>query len=236
VDVTAEPARRERNTIYVVDRPGAAQSVIQIGHIGVPRTNPDYFALAVLNRLLGGAFVSRVNLNLREDKGYTYGARTSFDYRRGAGPFTASAGVQTAVTKESIAEFMKELRGVRGEIPVTPEELLYARQSIVRAFPAGFETPSQIAARLEDVVVYGLPDDYFNNFTARVGAITLEDVTRVARQHLNPERFAILVVGDRKVIEKGLRELEDVSNDVVYLDSDGRPATADRTSGGGGRN
>jgi predicted Zn-dependent peptidase len=111
---------------------------------------------------------SRVNLNLREDKGYTYGARTSFDYRRGAGPFTASAGVFTKVTKESVAEFIKELRGIRGERPVTEKELSYFKQSLIRSYPRGFETPEQIANRLTDVVLYRLPDDYFNSYAARV--------------------------------------------------------------------
>jgi zinc protease len=123
VAVDAKPVARDHTTIYLVDRPGAAQSVIDIGTVGVSRTAPDYFPRLVLNQMLGGSFVSRVNLNLREAKGYTYGARTSFDYRRGAGPFTASAGVQTAVTKESVYEFLKELRGIRGDIPVTQAEL-----------------------------------------------------------------------------------------------------------------
>jgi zinc protease len=232
VDVTAAPVARQRNTFYIVDRPGAAQSVIQIGHVGVSRSSQDYFPLVVLNRLLGGGFISRVNLNLREDKGYTYGARTAFDYRRGAGPFAASAGVYTRVTKESVAEFMKELRGVRGEIPITPEELLYAKQGFGRAvLSSGFETPSQIANRLEDIVLHGLPDDYFNSFGARIAAVTLEDVNRVARQHINPDRFAILVVGDRKEIEKGLRELQDVSSEVVFVDSEGRPTQGGSITG-----
>ncbi|HYN86666.1 MAG TPA: pitrilysin family protein [Pyrinomonadaceae bacterium] len=236
VDVTAAPQERTRNVIYLVDRPGAAQSVLNIGHIGVPRSNPDYFPLLVMNQLLGGQFISRVNLNLRENKGYTYGARTAFDYRRGAGPFMASAGVQTAVTKESVAEFIKELRGVRGEIPVTAEELTYAKQSLTRAFPRTFETPANIATRLEDIVIYELPDDYFNNFVARVNAVTLEDLARVSNRYVNPTRLAILVVGDRKVIEKGLRELEDISNEIVVVDSEGRPAPAGGpTSGGGGQ-
>ncbi|HEX5708358.1 MAG TPA: pitrilysin family protein [Pyrinomonadaceae bacterium] len=234
VDVTAAPQERTRNVIYLVDRPGAAQSVLNIGHIGVPRSNPDFFPLLVMNQLLGGQFISRVNLNLRENKGYTYGARTAFDYRRGAGPFMASAGVQTAVTKESVAEFIKELRGVRGEMPVTPEELAYAKQSLTRGFPRTFETPANIATRLEDIVIYELPDDYFNNYVARVNAVTLEDLTRVANRYVNPTRLAILVVGDRKVIEKGLRELEDISNEIVVVDSEGRPAPQGGPASGGG--
>ncbi|HEX8071900.1 MAG TPA: pitrilysin family protein [Pyrinomonadaceae bacterium] len=233
VDVNAAPPARDRATIYLVDRPGAAQSVVQIGQVAVARSTPDYFPLLVLNSILGGAFVSRVNLNLREDKGYTYGARTSFDYRRGAGPFTASAGVFTNVTKESVAEFLRELRGIRGERPVDEKELNYFKQSLIRAYPRGFETPEQIAGRLTDVVLYGLPDDYFNNYTAHVRAVTRADIERVASRYLDPGRMAILVVGDRKAVESGLRSLEDVGTTITLLDTEGRPATGSGNAGGG---
>jgi zinc protease len=223
----APPAARIAKTgIYLVDRPGAAQSVIQIGQVGVARSSPDYFPLLVMNSLLGGAFVSRVNLNLREDKGYSYGARTGFDYRRGAGPFTASAGVQTAVTKEAVFEFMKEIRGIRGEIPVTQKELDYQKQGLVRGFPRGFETPGQIANRLSAVVLYDLPDDYFNNYLARIQAVTVADVQRVATKYLDPSRMAILIVGDRKSIEPGLRSLD--LGAITLLDPEGRPAGSER--------
>ena len=223
VDVNAKPPQRDRTTIYVVDRPGAAQSVINIGQIGVPRSTPDYFTRLVLNQMLGGAFVSRVNLNLREAKGYTYGARTSFDYRRGAGPFTANAGVQTAVTKESVSEFLKELRGIRGDIPITESELNQAKESLIRGFPRTFETPSQIAARLTDVALYGLSDNYFDTYISGIQKVTAADVTRVAREAIDPDHLAILVVGDRSVIEPGLRSLEGIGTTVTILDAEGRP-------------
>jgi zinc protease len=233
------PPARERAGLYLVDRPGAAQSVLAIGQVGQPRSTPDYFPLLVLNTLLGGQFTSRVNMNLREEKGYTYGARTSFDYRRGAGPFMATAGVQTAVTKESVFEFMKELRGVRGERPVTPAELDFAKQAIIRGFPRTFETPEQTANRLTDVVLYDLPDDYFNNYIARVRAVTIADVNRVAIRDLDPSRMAILVVGDRKVIEPGLRSLADVGQAITFVDAEGHPASeggsGGRVEGGGTR-
>ncbi|HKP45133.1 MAG TPA: pitrilysin family protein [Pyrinomonadaceae bacterium] len=219
------PAPRDRATLYIVDKPGAAQSVIQIGQVGVARSTADYFPLLVMNSMLGGAFVSRVNLNLREDKGYTYGARTSFDYRRGPGPFTASAGVFTNVTKESVVEFLKELRGIRGDQPISETELNYFRESLIRSYPRGFETPEQIAGRLSDLVLYGLPDDYFNNYIAHVKAVTLADVTRVARQYVDPSRMAIVIVGDRKVIEPGLRSITDVGSTVTVLDMEGHPST-----------
>jgi zinc protease len=232
VDVTAAPVQRDRTTIYVVDRPGSAQSVIRVGHVGVPRSSPDYYPLLVLNTLLGGQFTSRINLNLREDKGYTYGARSAFDFRRGAGPFFAAAPVVTASTKESVFELMKELRGVRGEMPVTESELDYAKQAIIRGFPRSFETPGQIAGRLETVVTYGLPYDYFNNYIQNVQAVSLEDINRVANRYLDPSRMAIVVVGDRKAIEPGLRSLENLGETITFLDTEGRPAT--RTGEGTG--
>ncbi|HZH34715.1 MAG TPA: insulinase family protein, partial [Pyrinomonadaceae bacterium] len=148
----------DRPGIYVVDKPGAAQSIISIGQVGVARDNPDYFPLLVMNDMLGGSFSSRLNMNLREEKGYTYGAGSGFGFRRGAGPFTASAGVQTAVTKESVIEFMRELNGIRGERPITQEELETSKQSLIRGMPQGFETNGQIANQLANLVTYDLPD------------------------------------------------------------------------------
>jgi zinc protease len=222
------PAPRDKTVIYLVDKPGAAQSVINIGHVGVARSSSDYFPLLVLNTILGGQFMSRVNLNLRENKGYTYGARTVFDYRRGAGPFSASAGVQTAVTKESVAEFLRELRGIRGDIPVTESELETAKQSLTLGYPRTFETPAQIAARLADIALYGLPDDYFNNYVASIEQVTLADISRVANAVIDPSRLAILVVGDRKVIEPGLRALDELGNTITVLDVEGRPISEAR--------
>ncbi|CAN5179796.1 pitrilysin family protein [soil metagenome] len=212
---------QEKALIYVVDKPGAAQSVINIGQIGVSRDSPDYFPLQVMNSLLGGQFTSRINMNLREDKGYTYGARSGFAFRRGAGPFTASSPVQTAVTAESVIEFLNEIKGVRGEIPVTQAELDYNKQSLIRRFPSGFETVDQIASQLGNVVTYDLPDTYFNDYITRINAVTLDDVNRVANKYLTPDKMAILIVGDRKVIEPKLKEIEGLGDSIVYLDAEG---------------
>ncbi len=214
---------RDHAQIYLVDRPGAAQSYLSIGSVGVARSTPDYYALQVLNTILGGQFVSRVNLNLREDKGYTYGARTSFDFRRAAGPFAATAGVQTAVTKQSVVEFLKELRGIRGDIPLTDAELNAAKQALILAYPRGFETPAQIAGRLSEVVQYGLPDKYFDNYIGNISKVTAADVNRVARAAIDPSKVAILVVGDRKAIEPGLRSLEGIGATITILDAEGNP-------------
>jgi zinc protease len=211
----------EKAGIYIVDRPGAAQSVVTIGHVGVDRSNPDFFPLQVMNSILGGQFTSRVNLNLREEKGYTYGARTGWSFRKGAGPFSASADVQTAVTKESVEEFMKELNGIRGTIPVTQKELEYNKQSIIRRYPSGFETIGQISNQLANLLIYDFSDSYFNEYIQKVNAVTVADVNRVAHKYLNPSKMAIVIVGDKKVIEPKLKELEGYS--IIYLDVDGKP-------------
>jgi len=206
-----------------VDKPGAAQSIVSIGQVGVARDNPDYFALQVMNDMLGGSFSSRLNMNLREDKGYTYGAGSGFGFRRGAGPFTASAGVQTAVTKESVIEFMKELNGIRGERPVTQEELETSKQSLIRGLPQGFETNGQIAGQLSALVTYDLPDTYFNEYFSKINAVTLADVNRVANKYLTPDKMAIVIVGDRSTIEPRLREIEVWGKTITYLDAEGNP-------------
>lgn len=213
----------DRPGIYVVDKPGAAQSVLSIGQIGVSRDNPDFFPLQVMNSILGGQFSARVNMNLREDKGYTYGARTGWSMRRGAGPFEASADVQTAVTKESVQEFMRELNGIRGAVPVTAAELEYNKQSLIRRFPAGFETVGQISGQLSNLVIYGLPDSYFNEYISKINAVTLDDVNRVANKYLTPDKMAILIVGDRKVIEPKLREIDAWGSSIRFLDAEGNP-------------
>jgi zinc protease len=226
VDVSAAPIQRDRSVIYLVDRPGSVQSVINIGQVGVPRSSPDYFPLLVMNRILGGASSARINLNLREDKGYTYGANSIFSWRRGAGPFVAQAPVQGFSTKESVIEFMKELRGIRGEIPVSTDELETAKRAMVRAFPRSFETPDQIANGLETIVNYDLPDSYFNTYAQRIKSVTLADLNRVANRYLQPDRMVIVVVGDRSKIEESLRSLPEIGANITFLDKEGRPANA----------
>jgi len=192
-------------TIYIVDKPGAAQSVVQLGRIGVPRSSRDYYALEVMNVILGGSFTSRLNQNLREDKGYSYGASSGFQYMPAPGPWFAGAAVQTASTGPAIAEFMKELRGMHQPIPA--DEVDRARNFLAMRYPAGFQSVAGIAGRLSDLVQYGLPGDYFNRYVANILAVTNEDVERVAKQYIDPENVAIFVVGDRAVIEKQISDL-----------------------------
>lgn len=203
--VTDAPQLKARQ-VFIVDKPGAAQSQIRIGWIGVARSTPDYFALRVLNTVLGGAFTSRLNTNLREQHGYAYGAGSAFEMRTAAGPFFAAAGVQTDKTTESLQEFFKELSGIRTAIP--EPELEKAKSYVALALPRSFETTSSIAASLSQVFIYGLPDDYFARFTERVRAVTAADAQRAAERYIQPEKFAVVVVGDRKVIEPGIRSLK----------------------------
>lgn len=192
-------------TIYLVDKPGAAQSEIRIGRIGVPRLTDDYFAIQVMNTILGGSFTSRLNANLREDKGYSYGARSSFSMRPTAGPFVASAAVQTDVTDKALVEFMKELTAIRDEI--SEDELERARNYVALRYPGRFQTAAGIASQLEEAYLYDLPDDYFNDYVGNVLDVTMDDVYRVARQYVDPEHIAIVIVGDREKIEEGVRAL-----------------------------
>lgn len=197
-----QPASRQ---VYLIDKPGAAQSQIRIGWVGVPRSTPDYFALRVLNTILGGAFTSRLNTNLREEHGYAYGANSTFEMRAAAGPFYAAAGVQTDKTSESLQEFFKELEGIRQPIPA--DELEKAKKYLALSFPQNFETTAGVAASLAQQVVYKLPDDYYATFTRRVLAVTAADVQRTSLRYIQPDRFAVVIVGDRKVIEPGIKAL-----------------------------
>lgn len=212
-------------SVYLVDKPGAAQSVLAVGQVGVPRSTPDYIPLTVMNAVLGGQFSSRINLNLREEKGYTYGARSSFDFRLGPGPFQAGGSVQTDVTKEALVELVKEVTDVTGPRPITDAELAFARDRIVRGFPGRFETTSGVAGTLGDLFVYSLPDDYFATYQAKVEAVTKDDVNRVARAHLDPARMTVLIVGDRAKIEGPLRTLP-FAKVINALDPDGKPIPA----------
>jgi zinc protease len=192
--------------IYLVDMPGAAQSEIRIGHPGVTRDNPDFYALTVMNTLLGGSFTSRLMQNLRETHGYTYGAGSSFQMRRGAGPFMATSAVVTAKTDSAVIEFFNELNRIRDEA-VPADELERAKNFVALRLPQNFETTGQIAARIAELVMYDLPLDYYENYVQRVMAVTAADVQRVAREYVHPGRSAVVVVGDRQTIEAGLRAL-----------------------------
>jgi zinc protease len=192
--------------IILVDKPGAAQSEIRIGRIGTDRMTPDYFPLLVMNTILGGSFTSRLNQNLRERNGYTYGAGSGFDFRMSAGPFRASAAVQTDVTDKALTEFIKELNAIRE--PVSDEELTRAKNYIALLYPNNFETISDAAGQLAELVVYGLPDESFNTYVGNVMAVTRDDVSRVARKYIDTGNIAIVVVGDAQKVGAGIAALK----------------------------
>jgi len=207
-EVPAVPAARQpaRRQVYLIDKPGAAQSQIRIGGIGVPRSTADYFPLLVMNTVLGGSFTSRLNTNLREKNGYAYGAGSTFDMRRTAGPFFATAGVQTDKTAEALTEFFRELNGILA--PLSAEELDKARNYLALGFPRDFETTGDLARRLEELYVFDLPEEYYAEYVARVQAVTAADVARVAKAYIQPDRFAVVVVGDRSIVEAPVRALK----------------------------
>jgi predicted Zn-dependent peptidase len=213
--VSAAPQHPSRQ-IYLVDKPGAAQSEIRVGAVGVPRNTPDYFVLDVLNTVLGGSFTSRLNQNLREQHGYAYGAGSAFDMRKAPGPFLASAAVQTDKTVESLREMFKELDGMRQ--PVPDDELTKARNLETLGFPAGFETTSGMAGNLAELVIYGLPESSFSEYVPKIQAVTARDVERAAKQYILSDKVAVVVVGDLSKIEKPIRDANFGPVRVVKVD------------------
>jgi zinc protease len=189
--------------VRVVHRPGSVQSEIRIGHRGLPRLHPDYYPVAVMSAILGGLFNSRLNMKLREEKGYTYGAGAGFDLRRGCGPFTARAAVNTEVTVPALHEFLVELDRIR-EAPVTDAELKAARDYLVGVFPLRFETPGPVAGSLAGLFVHHLPDDELEHYRRSIEAVTAADIMRVACEHIRPEAAAVVIVGDQDAFGEAL--------------------------------
>jgi zinc protease len=207
-----EPRQRGGRRVVLVDRPGSVQSELRVGHLGIERADPRYFAALVMAALLGGVFGSRLNHRLREELGYTYGARCSFDPRRAVGPFTASAAVETEVTVDAIREVVAQLERIRIEAP-GEQELAEVRDFLVGVFPLRFETTAGIAAAIEPVALYGLPEDYWLTYRSQIEAVTVDDVLDVARRLIRPDEALILLTGDAarlrdELAEAGLGPLE----------------------------
>jgi zinc protease len=203
----APPPLVPEHRFAVVPRAGAAQSELRIGHVCASRNTPDYHALVLLNMILGGQFVSRVNMNLRQDKGYTYGVRTGFDLRRGLGPFVLQTSVGTDVTAAAITEALRELEDIRGSRPASAEELSLARAAVTQGYPRGFETTQQVARAVSSLALHDLPDTYFEEFVGRVESVTLDDLARVAEHYLDVSRMITLAVGDHERIAPSLSAL-----------------------------
>lgn len=206
--------------IFMVDKPKAAQSQIRVGAIGVSRGTPDYFALEVMNMILGGNFNSRLNWNLREQKGYTYGAQSGFAYRKEAGPFSTSGGFKSNVTDSCVSEILKEIKKIK-ETDVSEDELAFAKNGLVRALPRLFETPAQISGQLANLVLYNLSDGYFNSYIPNIEKVTVKDIRNVSEKYLNPDKMAIVIVGDVELNKGNLEKLN--LGGVNILDADSKP-------------
>lgn len=214
--------------IYLVDKPGAAQAVFNIGLPGPPRNTPDFFALQVLNTILGGQFQSRLNANIREQKGYSYGVNSNFGFGRGPGAFRAGGSIFIAKTDAALIEFMNELKGIVGEKPITDEEIKTAKESLIQGLPQRFASVSAISGAITSLVVQGLPDDYYQTYATKVSAVTKEDLLRVAKKYIDLNHLAIVIVGDRSVVEGPLKATNIAP--ITVIDIDGNPIGASPAS------
>ena len=214
-----KPPERNARSITIVDRPGSAQSNIVMSNIGVDRSHPDYFPIMVMNQVLGAGASSRVFMNLREEKGYTYGAYTRFDMKRLSGEFEATAEVRTAVTGDSIKEFFYELDRIRTE-SVPEEELSDAKAYLTGVFPIRAETQEGLTGLIVGQQLYGLPADYLQTYRDKVDVVTIEDVKRVAAEHIHPDRIAIVIVGDAGEV---LPQVKEFAEEIEIFDTDRNP-------------
>jgi zinc protease len=211
----AEVAPRfEETHIVLVDRPGAVQSELRVGHVGVDRATPDYFPIVVMNAILGGAFSSRLNMSLRERHGFTYGVTSSFIMRREPGPFLVSTAVQTEVTAAALTEIFNEMRRIR-EAPVRENELVDARSYLAGTFPLRLQTTGGLASRLAEIAIHDLPIDYFDGYRDCILRVTGDEVLRAAREFIEPERATVVIVGDASVIRPSIEALDLGPVDVV---------------------
>jgi zinc protease len=204
--VEADRIARTTRGIEIVTKPDAAQSELRLGHLGVPRTHPDYFGIVVMNAVLGGLFSSRINLNLREAHGYTYGASSYFDWRRQSGPFVISTAVQSEVTAAAISETLKEIDSMR-EKEIGHDELTLATSYLEGVFPIRYETTAAIASALANMVTFGLPESYFDTYRSNISSVTTRDVLEAAKKHVRPEELQIVVVGNAELIREPVEKL-----------------------------
>ncbi len=211
------PPARTRRTIYLVDRPGSAQSNIIIANEGLVRTSEDYFPILLMHTILGANASSRLFMNLREHKGYTYGAYSNLDARRLAGTFRASAEVRTAVTGDSLHEFFYELNRIRDEA-VSEEEISNAKSYLTGVFPIRIETQDGLIDQIVNIKMFGLSDDYLKTYRDNVSAVTIEDIQRVAQKYVKPDVAAIVIVGDGADVAKQVRSY---SEEIEVYDTEG---------------
>ena len=207
--------------IYLVDKPGAEQAVFNIGLPGPPRNTPDYFALQVLNTILGGQFQSRLNANIREQKGYSYGVSSVFGFGKGPGAFRAGGSIFIGKTDAALIEFMNEFKGIVGGKPITDEEITTAKESLIQGLPTRFASVTAISNAITSLTVQGLPDDYYQTFAKNVSAVTKEDLLRVAKKYIDLKHLAIVIVADRTKVEAALKATGIAP--ITYIDIDGNP-------------
>jgi zinc protease len=217
--VSDRPARTTR-AVHIVRKEDAPQSEIRVGHVGLPRRHPDYFPALIVNALLGGLFSSRINLNLREVHAYTYGAHSSFDWRKAAGPFVVSTAVKSDVTADAAREILLEISRIRADA-VSEDELTLATSYLDGVFPIRYETTDSIARALAALTIYELPNDYFDSYRANIRRVTAMDVLHAADKYLHPDQLQLVVVGDPTVISAPLAALD--AGPVSVYDADGRP-------------
>jgi len=213
------PARRDR-AVHLIAKSDAPQSELRIGHVGIPRNHPDFFPTNVMNAVLGGLFNSRINLNLREAHGYTYGAFSGFEWRRQAGPFVVYTAVKSDITHEAAKEILVEIDRIRAE-PVTAEELSLATSYLDGVFPIRFETTAAIAAALSVLVIHGLPEDYYDRYRDRVRSMTTEQILQAAQRYLHPDALQMIVVGDPASVRAPLEAMQ--FGPITIYDSLGQP-------------
>jgi len=204
------PVAQAGLAVHIVDRPGAAQTELRLGHSGIARTHPDYIPLVVLNTLLGGKFTSRINMNLRERHGYTYGATSRFVARMGPGPFLVNAAVATESTGAAAREVLHELRLIR-EALIEPEELDETQSYMIGVFPYTVQTIGDLAKRLETMSLFDFPDDYYTRYLERIANVTRQELLEMARRHIDPERLVIVAVGPADILEKQLEKVGPVT-------------------------
>ena len=224
----ARVAPRSQAIVYLLDRPDSLQSIIFAGHLAPPTANPDEIAIDSMNAILGGSFTARVNMNLREDKHWAYGAYSFFTDARGQRPFIVYAPVQTDKTKEAMREIQKELADITGARPPSAEELARVKDKKTLTLPGRWETASAVKHSMSELVRFGYPDDFWTHYPEKVRALDLEQVSSAAQEVIHPERLIWVVVGDRGKIEEGIRELG--LGEVRAIDADGNPIEGGATA------
>jgi zinc protease len=215
----SEVSHKEKSVVYILDRPGSLQSLIFAGHIAPPSNTPDDIAIEMMNTIFGGAFTSRINMNLREDKHWSYGASSFLMGARGQRPFIVYASVQTDKTKESMMEIKKELEQIVSTNPPTEEELNKNKQNEILALPGSWETIRAVLGSIVTMIKYNLPEDYFKTYPEKLKALSLDDVRRATNNVIKPDKLVWVVVGDRSKIESGIKELN--LGEIYFVDGDG---------------